>query len=240
MCGRYAVSADVDELTEIFEIDEVAGPLPGPDYNVAPTDPVPAIMERDRADGRRRVLAEVRWGLVPSWSKDATGAARLINARVETLAEKPAYRKAFAARRCLLPADGYYEWYAPDADADLPASRRPPKQPFFIHPADGSPMAMAGLYEFWKSPVGEWLTTATIITTTATDALGHIHDRMPMTVEPDAWASWLDPRQAEPDAAASLLCVPEGLTAYRVSMLVNRVTNDGPELVAPLADEPES
>jgi len=146
MCGRYAVSADVDELTEIFEIDEVAGPLPGPDYNVAPTDPVPAIMERDRADGRRRVLAEVRWGLVPSWSKDATGAARLINARVETLAEKPAFRRAFAARRCLLPADGYYEWY------QLPDSKT--KQPYFIRPAEGGLLVMAGLYEFWKAPDG--------------------------------------------------------------------------------------
>jgi len=169
MCGRYAVSADVDELTEIFEIDEVAGPLPGPDYNVAPTDPVPAIMERDRADGRRRVLAEVRWGLVPSWSKDATGAARLINARVETLAEKPAFRRAFAARRCLLPADGYYEWY------QLPDSKT--KQPYFIRPAEGGLLVMAGLYEFWKAPDGTWLATTTVITTAAADEVGHIHDR---------------------------------------------------------------
>ena len=228
------MSADVDELTEIFEIDEVAGPLPGPDYNVAPTDPVPAIMERDRADGRRRVLAEVRWGLVPSWSKDAKGAARMINARFETVAEKPAFRKALATRRCLLPADGYYEWYAQTVDPSVPAGRRPPKQPFFIHPADGSLLAMAGLYEFWKNPVGEWLATCTIITTTAADAVGHIHDRMPMTVPRERWDDWLDPALVE--GAVQLLQSPATeLEAYAVSRLVSTVGNDGPGLIAPLA-----
>ena len=226
MCGRYAVSADVDELTEIFEIDEVAGPLPGPDYNVAPTDPVPAIMERDRADGRRRVLAEVRWGLVPSWSKDATGAARLINARVETLAEKPAYRKAFAARRCLLPADGYYEWY------QLPDSKT--KQPYFIRPAGGGLLVMAGLYEFWKAPDGTWLATTTVITTAAADEVGHIHDRMPMVVAPENWEAWLDPGFGM--GARALLTVPApSLTYYPVSTAVNKVANDGPELITPLS-----
>ena len=237
MCGRFAASAGPDEYVEVFGIDEVVDE-PLPSFNIAPTDPVPAVVERVDRESEQTVrkLVTPRWGLVPSWSKDATGAARMINARAETVATKPAFRKAFAARRCLIPADGYYEWITQAAGPGAKAL----KQPFFLRPADGGLFVMAGLYEFWKSPVGEWLTTATIITTTATDALGHIHDRMPMTVEPDAWASWLDPRQAEPDAAASLLCVPEGLTAYRVSMLVNRVTNDGPELVAPLAAEPES
>ncbi|HQA77952.1 MAG TPA: SOS response-associated peptidase [Propionicimonas sp.] len=226
MCGRYAVSADVDELTEIFEIDEVAGPLPGPDYNVAPTDPVPAIMERDRADGRRRVLAEVRWGLVPSWSKDATGAARLINARVETLAEKPAFRRAFAARRCLLPADGYYEWY------QLPDSKT--KQPYFIRPAEGGLLVMAGLYEFWKAPDGTWLATTTVITTAAADEVGHIHDRMPMVVAPENWEAWLDPGFGM-DARALLTVPAPSLTYYPVSTAVNKVANDGPELITPLS-----
>ena len=226
MCGRYAVSADVDELTEIFEIDEVAGPLPGPDYNVAPTDPVPAIMERDRADGRRRVLAEVRWGLVPSWSKDATGAARLINARVETLAEKPAFRRAFAARRCLLPADGYYEWY------QLPDSKT--KQPYFIRPAEGGLLVMAGLYEFWKAPDGTWLATTTVITTAAADEVGHIHDRMPMVVAPENWKAWLDPDFGT-DARALLTVPAPSLTYYPVSTAVNKVANDGPELITPLS-----
>ena len=174
MCGRYAASADAELLEEIFVIDEVAGLLPPARYNIAPTDPVVAVVERaQRSDPAvvQRRLVELRWGLVPSWSRDAKGAARMINARLETLAQKPAFRKALAARRCLLPADGYYEWYAQPVDPSVPAGRRPPKQPFFIHPADGSLLAMAGLYEFWKNPTGEWLSTCTIITTSATDAL---------------------------------------------------------------------
>ncbi len=236
MCGRYAASADAELLDEIFVIDEVDGPLPPARYNIAPTDPVVAVVERVRKDAPDEVtrkLVPLRWGLVPSWSKDAKGAARLINARFETVAEKPAFRRALAARRCLLPADGYYEWYAPDADADLPASRRPPKQPFFIHPSDGSLLAMAGLYEFWKSPAGEWLATCTIITTRAADAVGHIHDRMPMTVPPDRWDAWLDPTLT--DGACDLLQPPgAALEAYAVSRLVSTVGNDGPELIEPL------
>lgn len=230
MCGRYAATATEDELTELFEIDEVAGPLPPLDYNVAPTDPVPAVIERDRAEGRRRILTELRWGLVPSWAKDASGAARLINARVETVGEKPAFRKAFGARRCLLPAAGYYEWYP------LPAAGRskPVKQPYFIRPADGSLFVMAGLYEFWKAPDGAWLTTASVITTSATDEVGHIHDRMPMTVPRANWAAWLDPQF--PTDARSLLTVPAPeLTYFPVSTAVNKVENDGPELILPVA-----
>ncbi len=230
MCGRYASSADEAQLTEVFEIDEVAGPLPAPAWNIAPTDPIPAIFERPREGGRRRLLAEVRWGLVPSWSKDASGAARLINARVETVGEKPAFRKAFAARRCLLPADGYYEWYT------LPATGagKPVKQPYFIRPSDGGLFAMAGLYEFWKAPDGSWLTTATVITTSATDEVGHLHDRMPMSVPAENWSAWLDPSFGSD--ARELLTVPvSGLTFHPVSTAVNKVANDGPELVEPIA-----
>lgn len=229
MCGRYASSASREELTEVFEIDEVAGPLPNPAYNIAPTDPVPAVLERTRPEGRRRLLTEARWGLVPSWSKDARGAARLINARIETVGEKPAFRKAFASRRCLLPADGYYEWY------QLPDSRggKPVKQPYFIRPADGGLFVMAGLYEFWKAPDGTWLTTATVITTSATDDVGHIHDRMPMTVPVENWSAWLDP--AFGSDARELLTVPAAALAYHpVSTAVNKVANDGPELVEPV------
>ena len=229
MCGRYALSQAGEDLEEYFEIDEVAGPLPGPDFNIAPTDPVVAVLERERPEGVRRLLAPVRWGLVPSWSKDASGAARLINARVETVAEKPAFRRALASRRCLLPADGYYEWYP------VSTGPKPAKQPYFIRPADGSPFGMAGLYEFWKAPDGSWLTTATVITTSATDEVGHLHDRMPMAVARDAWAGWLDPHVGA--EALGLLTVPAaGLVYHRVSTAVNRVANDGPELVEPLAD----
>ncbi len=219
MCGRYASSADTEWLEEVFEIDEMADSLPGPRYNIAPTDPVVAVLER----------------VPPSWSRDPKGAARMINARFETLDSKPAFRRALAVRRCLLPADGFYEWYAPEGAADLPAKRRAPKQPFFIHPADGSPMAMAGLYEFWKSPEGEWLSTCTIITTSATDAVGRIHDRMPMTVRPDRWDAWLDPGLTE--GALDLLDVPGAeLEAYAVSRLVSTVGNDGPELIEPVEE----
>lgn len=233
MCGRYAASADAELLEELFEIDEVAGPLPAARYNIAPTDPVAAVVERvDKDDPQRvvRKLVELRWGLVPSWSKDAKGGARMINARVETVATKPAFRKALRTRRCLLPADGYYEWY-PLADAET--GRKQSKQPFFIHPADGSPLVMAGLYEFWRSPEGDWLSTCTIITTSATDAVGHIHDRMPMTVPRERWDAWLDPGLT--DGAVELLQDPgHDLEAYAVSRLVSTVGNDGPELIAPL------
>jgi putative SOS response-associated peptidase YedK len=152
----------------------------------------------------------------------------MINARVETVAEKPAFRKAFASRRCLLPADGYYEWYQQAAD------RRPAKQPYFIHPGDGGVMAMAGLYEFWKAPDASWLTSVTIITTAARDAVGRLHDRMPMVVEPADWDAWLDPGlDLDPHG---LLSVPaERLDFHPVSTAVNKVGNDGPALVEPLA-----
>lgn len=229
MCGRYASSASREELTEIFEIDEVAGPLPNPAYNIAPTDPVPAVLERDRPAGRRRLLTEARWGLVPSWSKDARGAAKLINARVETVGEKPAFRKAFAARRCLLPADGYYEWYVEPGASGV----KPAKQPFFLSPADGGLFVMAGLYEFWRAPDDTWLTTTTVITTAAADEVGHLHDRMPLSVPAENWAAWLDPGFA--GDARGLLTIPAGQLSYHpVSTAVNKVANDGPELVVPL------
>lgn len=236
MCGRYAASASRERLAEVFEIDEVAGPLPPASFNVAPTDAVPAVLERlppDRPEaGPVRKLVELRWGLVPSWSRDATGGARMINARIETVASKPAFRAAFAARRCLLPADGFYEWYLTGA---TDARGRAVKQPFFLRPADGGLLVMAGLYEFFKTSAGSWLSTCAIITTQATDVAGRIHDRMPMVVDRDHWDAWLDPRQA--DGADTLLAVHSGeLVAYAVSSLVNKVANNGPELLRPLAE----
>lgn len=232
MCGRYASSANQDLLAETFEIDDVAGPLPPPSFNVAPTDLVPAVVERVIDGQFRRRLVPLRWGLVPSWSKNASGAARLINARLETVAEKPAFRKAFATRRCLLPADGYYEWYI---TSQLDRRGKPVKQPFFIRPADGSLLAMAGLYEFWKAPDGDWLSTCTVITTAATDALGRLHDRMPLTVARAGWASWLDP--GFPGDPRAVLTVPAlDLAAYAVSTAVNRVANNSPELIVPLPE----
>ena len=248
MCGRYAASASADDLMEEFEIDEILGALPGPDYNVAPTVQVPAVLERvsksDQAVHRR--LSPLTWGLVPSWAKDTKIGAKMINARVESVAEKPAFRKAFSARRCLLPADGFYEWYSPDA-AGAPATRagKPKKQPFFIHRRDGRLLVMAGLYEIWRDPSKDreddsaWLRTCTVITTQATDAAGHIHDRMPMVIAAESYDAWLDPMLTDPDRAMRLLAVTDAaaLEAYAVSTAVNKVENNDPSLLEPLADD---
>ncbi|WP_130493310.1 SOS response-associated peptidase [Motilibacter rhizosphaerae] len=237
MCGRYAASRNPDDLVEEFDIARLVDPDLPPSWNIAPTDPVRMVVERAHDEVQERQLRLARWGLVPSWAKDVKIGSRLINARVESVAEKPAFRRAFAARRCLLPADGYYEWYAQEAGG---------KQPFFITRRDGRSLAMAGLYEVWRDPAGgpeaPLLWTATVITTTAEDELGHIHDRMPMQVEPDGWARWLDPHVSDPaELHGLLLAAPPGtLEARPVSTLVNSVRNDGPELVEPLApaDEP--
>ncbi len=211
-----------------------------------------AVVDRERpaeADApphEVRELAIVKWGLVPSWAKDPKIGSRMINARVETLTEKPAYRRAVAKRRCLLPADGYFEWYEPtDPDAPVGKGGKPKKQPFFIHPADGSVLAMAGLYEFWRDPAlprddpASWLWTVTVITTSAPDDLGRIHDRMPMCVRPQEWDAWLDPHLQDGSTAVGLLtpAAPGWLSAEPVSTDVNNVRNNGPELLEPIAAE---
>lgn len=244
MCGRYASSRQPEDLIEEFEIVEsqVAAPL-APDFNVAPTDEVYAVVQRppsgEPEEPARRQLRVVRWGLVPSWAKDPAIGSRMINARMETVATKPAFRKAFARRRCLLPADGYFEWYPTD---QLTKAGKPVKQPYFIRPADAASLAMAGLYEIWVDPAlppedpARFRWTATVITTAAEDALGHIHDRMPLMVEPDRWADWLDPSPRDAESLVDLLqpAAPGTLEAYPVSPAVGNVRNNGPELVAPL------
>ncbi|MGI3780266.1 MAG: SOS response-associated peptidase [Janthinobacterium lividum] len=258
MCGRYAVSARPERLADQFDVIDIFEGLPGPDYNVAPTVGVPAVFERtvrpdpadDAAAGRagevRRRLAPLTWGLVPSWAKDRRIGARLINARVETVAEKPAFRKAFASRRCLLPADGFYEWYSPDGhESDSPRGKagQGRKQPFFLHRRDGGLLVMAGLYEIWRDPAldreddAAWLRTCTVITTAATDAAGHIHDRMPMVVRPDVVDAWLDPMLTDPARVHALLDTDATeLEAYAVSTQVNSVKNNGPDLLLPLPE----
>ncbi len=248
MCGRYASSRRPEDLVEEFEIDKVeVKETLVPDYNVAPTKQVYAVVERpgpeDEAGAHaERQLRALRWGLVPFWAKDPAIGSRMINARMESVHEKPAFRRAFASRRCLLPADGYYEWYATEQKTK---AGKPLKQPFFIHPADGSVMAMAGLYEIWKDPTRadddperfKW--TCTVLTTSAEDAVGHIHDRMPLLVEPDRYAAWLDRTVSDPEDLKRLLvpAAPGRLEAYPVSTLVNNVRNNGEELLAPLATE---
>jgi len=248
MCGRYASSRRPEDLVEEFEIDrsEVKESL-APDYNVAPTKEVYAVVERppssDRERPPQRQLRVLTWGLVPSWAKDPSIGNKMINARMETVTEKPAFRKAFASRRCLLPADGYYEWYATEQRTK---AGKPLKQPFFIHPRDGSVMAMAGLYEIWRDPTRDdddpqrfrW--TCTVLTTSAEDDLGHIHDRMPLLVERERYGAWLDPTRSDPEVLTELLvpAAPGRLEAYPVSTMVNSVKNNGPDLLEPLATEP--
>jgi putative SOS response-associated peptidase YedK len=255
MCGRYASSRRPEDLVEEFEIEqpEVKESLAA-DYNVAPTKEVYAVLSRppskEKERPAQRQLRVVTWGLVPSWAKDPAIGNRLINARVETVADKPAFRKAFASRRCLLPADGYYEWYTPEQeDQDAPGEdtkrKKPRKQPFFIHHPDGSVLAMAGLYEIWRDPTkgdddpDRFRWTCTILTTDAEDDLGRIHDRMPLLVERDKYGAWLDPTQSDPELLSGLLvpAAPGRLEAYPVSTMVNNVKNNGPELVEPLPVE---
>ncbi|HJV14926.1 MAG TPA: SOS response-associated peptidase, partial [Propionibacteriaceae bacterium] len=176
--------------------------------------------------------------------------SRMINARLETVAEKPAFKRAFSARRCILPADGFYEWYAADPTAGSSIGRgrgKPRKQPFFIHRADGGRLAMAGIYEIWRDPRkppeddSAWLRTCSVITTQATDAAGHIHDRMPMVITREAIDAWLDPEITDPERALELLEVTEAsaLEAYAVSTDVNSVENNNPSLIEPITSEPE-
>jgi putative SOS response-associated peptidase YedK len=247
MCGRYASSRRPEDLVEEFEVADNRIPAPlDADYNVAPTKEVYAVLERppkpaeagEGADAPARQLRVLRWGLVPSWAKDPTIGNRMINARMETVADKPAYKRAFAKRRCLLPADGYFEWYP---TTEVTKSGKPRKQPFFIRPKNHGVLAMAGLYEIWRDPTRDdddpdrfrW--TCTVLTTQAEDSLGHIHDRMPLMVERDRWAQWLDPTASGEDRLGLLVpAAPGSLEAYPVSPLVSNVRNNGPELLEPL------
>ena len=238
MCGRYASSKEPAVLVEEFDVTVPPRVDLAPDYNVAPTKQVYAVLDRTLGGEQQRLLADVRWGLVPSWAKDPSIGNRMINARMETVAEKPAYKRAFAKRRCLLPADGYFEWYPTQ---ELTAKGKPRKQPFFIRPRDHGVLAMAGLYEIWRDPTrsdddpARFRWTCTVITTDAEDDLGHIHDRMPLMVERERWSAWLDPRQPQDHLLELLVpAAPGALEAYPVSTLVSNVRNNGPELLEPL------
>ena len=231
--------------------DQVAELLK-PDYNVAPTKAVYTVVDRAArpageeavsADGDasrdastgvpERELRVMRWGLVPFWAKDVKIGSRMINARAETVAEKPAFRRAFAKRRCLMPADGYYEWQ------QLPGAA---KQPVYISRKDGRSLAFAGLYELWRDPAvrpddqDAWLWTNTIITTSAPDEIGMIHDRMPMIIDQGSWADWLDPANNDVADLKTLLtpAMVGDLTTWPVSTAVNAVRNNGPELIEPV------
>jgi putative SOS response-associated peptidase YedK len=246
MCGRYASSHDPEELAEEFDVGGDALPRIEPDWNVAPTKDVYAVVQRPPSGEKdapaERQLRVMSWGLVPFWAKDPSVGSRMINARMETVAEKPAYRRAFERRRAILPADGFYEWYATE---ERTGSGRPRKQPYFIRPKDGGVLAMAGLYEIWRDPAkadddpDRFRWTTTVITTDAEDDLGRIHDRMPLMLPRDRYATWLDPTVTDQEQLLALLepAVPGRLLAQPVSTRVSNVQNNGPDLVEPLPAE---
>jgi putative SOS response-associated peptidase YedK len=233
VCGRYVNVAADSDLVEEFDVEDVIEDPPGPSWNIAPTDPVRIVVERTPKDAEeaRRQLRTARWGLVPSWSRDAKGGAKMINARIETVTEKPAFKSAAARRRCLVPALGYYEWQQRDGG----------KVPHFLHDPDDGLLAMAGLYELWRDrsksddDPARWLITCTIITQQATDLLGEIHDRNPVVMPAELRAAWLDCSADDPAAARRLLeQVPEvRLAPYVVGPAVGNVKNNSPELIEP-------
>ena len=254
MCGRYASFREAQDLADAFGVAEPdvaadARLLP-PSWNVAPTDPVRIVVERAPKEAAatqppgqpRRSLRLARWGLVPGWAKDPSVGSRMINARVESLATKPAFRRALVARRALVPAEGYYEWQTlAEEGVDIPGrgKDRQRKQAFWIHSGDGGLLAFAGLYEFWRDPSRaaddplRWLVSMTIVT--GDESTIDVHDRRPVVLAPPRWDAWLDPYMAEPEAVLDLLRDgPPPLVATPVSPAVNRVGNNGPELIEPL------
>jgi putative SOS response-associated peptidase YedK len=224
MCGRYTVISNPEALRALFGYEEQ--PNFPPRYNIAPTQPIAIVR---LVDGKRR-FALVRWGLLPSWVKDPKTFTLLINARGETVCDKPAYRAAMKRRRCLIPADGFYEWQK--------AGDR--KRPFYVHAASGEPLAFAGLWETWTGPNGEELETGTIVTTTANDTLKPIHERMPVIVPREAFDLWLNCTDVDAKTAEALIApAPEGLLeAYEISTAVNRTANDNPKLLEPAGAAP--
>lgn len=241
MCGRYTSTSPVAKLAELFEVDEVRAEPLGERYNVAPSLPVYAVAVSNRdGKGPRRALGTFRWGLVPSWAKDPSVGNRMINARAEGIATKPAYRAALARRRCIIPADAFYEWQRRTGPAGKPNG----KLPYVVQRRDGRPMALAGIWEVWRpedSTGAEPLRTCAIVTTAANDMMAPIHDRMPVVLEHGDWDAWLDPESDLAVVEGLLAPAPAGLLdAYPVSSLVNNVANEGPDLVEPLPARPEA
>src|ERR1041384_7480260 len=219
MCGRYAITTAPEAIRQLFGYLEQ--PSFPPRYNVAPTQPVPIVR---MAEGKRQ-LALVRWGLIPAWVKDPRSFSLVINARGESVLDKPAFRNAMKYRRCLFPADGFYEWKR--------AGER--KQPYFVRLKSGQPMAFAGLWESWMGPNGEEQETAAIVTTTASRSIAHIHDRMPVIVPPEAFVFWLDPRgDAEMAREVIQPAKDTAIEHYEVPRAVTRQENASAELVEPL------
>lgn len=246
MCGRYVMARAVGDLLAEFDAELENDVEIPPSWNIAPTDDAPIVLERLIDDAPVRQLHVARWGLVPSWAKDIRGGAKMINARSETVLEKPAFRKAVQSRRCAVPADGYYEWKQGEGRN---------KQPYYVHPRDESAMAFAGLYEWWKDPSvppgepGQWVLSMSIMTADSPPAgaegtifaeLTALHDRVPLPMGRDTMAAWLDPQVDDAAGLVDLVRsgVKEVAAGWRVDSVgqaVGNVRNNSPELIEPVA-----
>jgi putative SOS response-associated peptidase YedK len=224
MCGRFALVTPGPEIARLFNLDTI--PTFEARYNIAPTQVVVGV--RATTDERRE-LAALLWGLVPHWAKDASIGSRMINARSETVAEKPAFRTPFRRRRCLIPADGYYEW------AKTAAKQ---KQPYFIRFRDGEPFAFAGLWDAWEQGADAYIESCTLLTTEANALTRRIHDRMPVILRPQDFNLWLDPTVQRPERLVHLFAPypSEEMEAFPVSLRVNNPSNDDPTCVEPLVE----
>jgi putative SOS response-associated peptidase YedK len=223
MCGRFVQAQPINEYAEWFGVDAVKTESLQASYNVAPTDQVYAVAEHEG----ERLLGTFLWGLLPWFAKDRKQASRAINARVETASEKPSFKESFVRRRCIIPADGFYEWERKEKG----------KLPHYIYAADGSPLALAGLWSSWKDPAtDERIRTCTILTGRPDELVRPIHDRMPVMLRREVWDEWLDPDNQDPDTVGELLrrLAPPALAEHAVSTLVNKVQNNVPELIEPL------
>lgn len=228
MCGRYAANRDTGTLTEVFNIKKLPEQILEPNYNISPTANS-YVVTQDKNE--ERILNVMSWGLVPSWAKDNSMMAKMINARFETVEEKPSFRSAFIKRRCIIPMDGYYEWFRPEDPKEK-------KQPYFIKVKNKPLLAVAGIYESWKNPKNEneILTTFSVITTDAKLGLETIHDRMPVVVPDKNWSTWLDPDFQNKEEIKKLIVMPpQGYFDYfKVGFEVNNARNNGPELMKAL------
>lgn len=219
MCGRFTLRQSAEEIAQAFQISDV--PPLEPRYNIAPTQPVATVLRT--AENPDRQLRMLHWGLIPFWADDPKLGSKLINARAETVADKPAFRSAFRHRRCLIVADGFYEWQQQENG----------KQPFYLHLKDDRPFAFAGLWEHWQEDGGEAIDSCTILTTNANELTSPIHSRMPVILDPKDYDMWLDSSVSKSESLQSLLrpYASEKMEAYPVSKTVNRPTNDRPECI---------
>jgi putative SOS response-associated peptidase YedK len=233
VCGRFVAASSPQLLAERFAVDENRVEDHEASYNVAPRADVIVVRQREG----RRVMSELRWGLVPSWADGPEVGDRMINARAEGIAGRPAFKRAFAKRRCIVPADAFYEW---ETLPSATGSKRPRKRPLLIHRRDGEPMALAGLWEVWRANEDEdWLRTCAIVTTDANDLLAPVHDRMPAVLDEGQWQRWLDPEEPLDELERMLAPAPDSwFEMYTVSDRVNSADNDDADLIRPV--EPDT